>query len=262
MKAMLTQSEHSLSDLEPALLARGHEVLRWPLVRTVPLEPAALRSAANELSACRWLLFSSPAAVRAWREVPAEQSAEPGGRAPSGPLIGAVGPGTATALALAGLTPTLIGAGDAVSLAKLFVAHPLAAGPVGLPAGDRALDTLGRRLVACGHQVVTTVVYRTETLPAPLPAESSPGTGAPDVVLLASPSAVSALPARLAASSALVAIGRTTAAAVRATGRDCHVASAPTVEAVLEALLRAAGEKLAARRHHTRPAPEEKGVSR
>ena len=222
---MLTQSEHALLDLEPALLGMGHEVLRWPLIRTVPLAPPALRAAASRLRACRWLLFTSPAAVRAWCLRPT------GSTTPHDePLLGAVGPGTAAALKAAGLPALLTAEGDAVSLANAFLAHPLAAGPVGLPVGDRALDTVRDSLTAGGHEVVTAVVYRTETLPAPPPGKLSPP---PDVVFLASPSAVAELPAQLSANTTLVAIGSTTAAAVRATGRNCRLACAPTVNAAL-----------------------------
>lgn len=220
----MTQSEHALAGLEPALADLGHEVFRWPLVRTRPLEAAEVRAAAEPLQGCRWLLFTSPAAVRAWRESGLPLS--------GGPLLGAVGPGTAAALEAAGLTPDLVGGGDAASLAAAFLAHPLAADPVGLPAGDRALGTLRDALVASGHQVVTATLYRTETLAAPS-ARSLPA--APDAVLLASPSAVAALRGGLA-DAALIAIGPTTAAAVRATGRSCLQATEPTVEAVVACL--------------------------
>lgn len=229
MRVLLTQSERALTGLEGALRARGHDVLRWPLIRTAPLPDVELKRAVARLLACRWVLFSSPAAVRAWSRIrlPAAVAAR---------WYGAVGPGTAKTMSDAGLRPTLVGPGDAASLATGFLAQPLAADPVGLPLGDRSRDTLERALVAGGRRVVTSVVYRTETL-------TGPAHGDPDAVLLASPSAVAALPTSVAERAQLIALGPTTAAAVRATGRDCRVARAPTVTAVIASLEASASGK-------------------
>ena len=240
MRVWLTQSEHALAGLAPALAGLGHEVLRWPLVQTQSLDTAAVRAAAEPLLGCRWLLFTSPAAVRAWREAGLPlRSSPPTGSQVSGQLLGAVGPGTAAALEAAGATPDLVGDGDAASLAAMFLAQPQAAGPIGLPSGDRALSTLRDALEAGGHQVVTATVYRTETqaaLPSALPV-------APDVVLLASPSAVAGLPAGVAEPAVLIAIGATTAAAVRATGRGCLQAAEPTVAGVVKVVREVAGAR-------------------
>lgn len=243
MRVWLTQSQDALVGLEPALAGLGHEVLRWPLIGTVALEAAAVRTAAEPLLRCRWLLYTSPASVRAWHA---------SGLPPVGiQRIGAVGPGTAAALEAAGARPDLIGGGDAVSLAAAFLAHPHAAGPVGLPVGDRAFAHLRDALEAGGYQVVTAIVYRTETLAAP---EASRVRAAPDAVLFASPSAVTALSGTLSddltrslAAATFIAIGPTTAAALRATGRPCLQASAPTIEAVLACLRQLSADELGAR---------------
>lgn len=246
MRVWLTQSQHALEDLEPALTSLGHEVFRWPLVRTTALDPQGVRGAALALHGSRWLLFTSPTAVRAWSGA--------GLPLAEGPLLGAVGPGTAAALADAGAAPDVVGSGDAASLAAAFLAHPSVASPVGLPLGDRALSTLRDALEAGGHQVVTATLYRTEGLSAPA-AAALPAMA--DAVLLASPSAVSALYGTHSGGSAgareagpsgspvgdpadgspdepvIIAIGPTTAAAVRATGRRCLQAEEPTVAAVV-----------------------------
>lgn len=225
MRVLLTQSEHALGGLEPALLVLGHEVVRWPLIRTVPLADARARAQAGALGECRWLLFSSIAAVAAWVSSGQEPRA--------GQLYGAVGPGTAAALRAVGIIPTLVAGGDALSLAADFLAHPVATGPVGLPLGDRSSATLRVALEGCGYEVVTAVLYRTETLVPP--AFDSPASY-PDAVVLASPSAASALPAAIASHAVLVAIGDTTAAAVQACGGRCLSASSPTVAGVVESL--------------------------
>lgn len=226
MRILLTQSEHSLSGLEPALLALGHEVVRWPLIRTVPQTDAATGAHVGRLAACRWVLFSSIAAVESWA------ASRP--KAFGGQLYGAVGPGTAAAISAFGYTPTLVARGDARSLANEFLAHPQAAGPVGLPLGNRSSMTLPRRLERAGYEAVVAVTYRTELLAPP---EMHSVGDQPDAVVLASPSAASALPSALARSTLLVAIGETTAAALRASGRTCLCASTPTVAGVLERLM-------------------------
>src|SRR5690606_38022387 len=117
-----------------ALKRRGHEVYRWPLVATERVNPQALDTARSALRDCRWLLFTSPAAVGAYLSEAASPKAGIAGEV----IIGAVGPGTAAALAAAGVTPAIVADGTAASLAAAYLAHPRAGGVVGLPCGDLA----------------------------------------------------------------------------------------------------------------------------
>lgn len=221
MKIWLTQSAGALRELEPALRRRGYEVYRRPLIATRSASGEDLLTALATLRDCRWLLFTSPAAVTAFSSA---------GAMPSGDvLIGAVGAGTATALQAAGMTPEIVAQGDAASLAATFLTHPLAGGGVGWPSGDRALKTLPAALEAGGHKVVTATVYRTVTLDNPGSRRLCTDL---DVVFVASPSAAEALPDGLFKAT-VVAIGNTTAAALRARGKDCVQAGMPTVASIV-----------------------------
>jgi uroporphyrinogen-III synthase len=100
--------------------------------------------------------------------------------------------------------------------------------------GRRARPTLASALRAAGWEVRVATVYDTVTL-------SWRVQGPVDAVLLASPSAVEALPVAVAEGARLVAIGPTTGRAVRARGFDVRVAAAPTVAAVVAALTGVSG---------------------
>lgn len=222
MKVALTQSVGRLMGLEPALTARGYEVVRSPLIRTEPLLSAAVRERAAALLACPWLLFTSPAGVESWRalKLPLE-----GLRA----RLGAVGAKTAKVIAGCGGELALIGEpATAEGLAEAFLESPLAASPVGLPRGDRALPTLPVLLEKMGFAVRPVVIYRTRLLPWVA--------GEVQAVILASPSAVEALPEEVGVSATLIAIGPSTGAAIRELGWRCVQAARPEATAVLAAL--------------------------
>lgn len=228
MKIWLTQSSSAFTELQPALQQQGHEVYRRPLVATARVNPQALDAALSTLRDCRWLLFTSQAAVMAYRSVAALSATALS--AAGEVIVGAVGPGTAAALVAADMPPAIVADGTATSLAAAFLAHPLASGGVGLPCGDRALPTLSQALKAGGHRVVTAVVYHTVSLEPP----SEPGSlDDLDAVFVASPSAAQALPEDLPEVT-VVAIGATTAAAVKGRGRACYQATAPTVAALVD----------------------------
>ncbi|HEX7021386.1 MAG TPA: uroporphyrinogen-III synthase, partial [Trueperaceae bacterium] len=166
------------------------------------------------------LLFPSPAAVAAWAAL---------GLRWDGAHIGAVGTKTATALAEQGAVVTLVGEPQtAAGLAAAFVRHPAAAGPVGLPRGDRALPDLPDELRHAGYEVRPAVVYSSRTLPWQ--------GGDVEAVVLASPSAVAALPATIGKRAKLVALGPTTARAVTEAGWSCIRARTPEAPAVVAAI--------------------------
>lgn len=233
MRIALTQGEGRLERLGEELAARGHEVVRAPLVRTTPCLDGATRTAAEALTDCPWALFTSRSAVEAWTRLGLPLS-----DGPRTPALGAVGPGTAAALERAGGHVLLTGdPPDGAGLARTFLSHPGARGPVALPGGDRARPTLRRALQEAGLEVRPCVVYRTELLPWRV----SEGV---DAVVLASPSAAHALPAEVAGAAALVALGGTTATTLRRAGHAPAVAARPDADAVLEAvrsLARSAG---------------------
>lgn len=200
---ILTREPPDNQALASALLARGIEVVEYPCLatRVMPPDPGSLRPA----SQYRALAFTSRHAVVACAALLGEWSA-------AGLLLGAVGQGTAAALAVA--------AGRQADL----VADPPTGECLGclladrLTPGDRVLHLRGTRttgsmegpLLAAGILVEEAVVYESVT-PSLQPLQWSGHGGA--VAFFASPSAAEAfLRANPAlALEACVAIGSTTA---------------------------------------------------
>lgn len=222
---LLTHSEGRLEGLAAALSARGFSVTHHPLIRTEFLPPEAVRPSAEALLACDWLLFTSRTAVRAWAAL-----GLPLGR---GPNIGAVGTGTAAEVARSGGCVTLNAQPEsAQGLLETFVARVAPPARVGLPCGEAALPTLATGLAEAGFAVTQTHLYR--TTPRPLPDITA------DLIVLASPSAVAALPDVLSAKTQLIALGPSTHEAVQKRGWRATQAEAPTLEGVVGAVLAAA----------------------
>lgn len=235
----LTHSAGRLTSLPSNLRRRGFRVIHSGLIEVTPLSPGAIRTAAAPLLACPALLFASPGAVKAWLLA---------GLPLAGRLLGATGTGTAAALRAAGGEVSVVGRpSTAAGLAREFLEHPAARGPVALPRGDRALPTLPTLLTASGLEVRTAVVYRTAHRPWAV-------TEHVDVVVLASPSAVYALPERVASEALLVAIGPTTAEAAIRRGLRVTPATAPDVGGIVDAVARAV-ERSNARSNSVRPQP-------
>ncbi len=245
MRIVLTHSEGRFEGLAEALAKRGHEVTHRPLIVTRPRRSEDVAAEARALLALPWLLFTSRSAVEAFVGLGL------GWRSPEGaaPLVGAVGIKTASALRRAGVEPALVAERSprAEGLARVFLSDPRAAGPVGLPQGDRALPTLRRALEEAGLEVRPLVLY--ETVAQPLEGGGAAGAGTDavraegsasaegsadaELVVLASPSAAQALPDAVAERAALVAIGPTTAGALAERGLGCRQAAAPSVAGVL-----------------------------
>lgn len=232
-RVALTHSPGRLDDLASLLQAKGYEVVRRPLLQTVPRTDQRTRTEAQQLIALPWMLLTSRSTIEALLALdiqPTEPSSDEGPN-PARSEVGAVGPATAQAAEAAGWKVAVVGTPhDAEGLAKAFLAHPRARGPVGLPRGNRALDILDRRLSEAGFAVRPVVVYDTVTL-----AWSGE---AVEAVVLASPSAVEALPEEVARGGRLVTLGSTTAQAVRSRGWHCEEAAEPTPEATLAAVER------------------------
>lgn len=224
MRIALTQSEGRLTGLEPVLAACGHEVIRSPLIQTDPVLTSETREGAQALLTCPWLLFTSVSGVKAWHAL---------GLPFRGidTRLGTVGETTAAALRAYGGEVALVGEPqNAEGLAHAFLNHTDAASPVGLPQGNRSLPILKDRLEAHGFTTQPVIIYRTITL--------TWNAGQVDVVVLASPSAVRALPEEVGSCTTLVTLGPSTARAVQARGWQAEETQEPNAQAVLDTLQR------------------------
>lgn len=194
-------------------------MVRCPVVAEAPPpDPDALAAAAARLETYDWAVFASRRAVAA--VAGARQ-----GRWPSGLRTAAVGASTARALADAGAEPRPVVGPEAGALAlwrRLEHADVWPGRRVLAPTTPGGRRELTECLVAAGAWVDVVVAYRTVPRTPELVAREWT-TSSPDAVVLASPSAVSALAAAIGAEAlrrllAVVAIGPTTSAALSALG--------------------------------------------
>lgn len=226
--------------LRTELRARGLEVLETPSVRTEPLaDEGTLADSIRGLGPDDLLVLTSAAGVNA---VAAAMRG-----LPRRVRVAAVGPSSAASARAAGLDVVFVGAGDGRSLA---VGLPLPRGEVLLARSDRALRDLPELLRQRGARVREVVAYTTVVgleayrAAALLDAVARPGTSA----VITSPSALEGLLECVSAEHLrrlpLVAIGPSTAAAIRACLDVEPVVSASTstrdlVAAIVTALSRA-----------------------
>ena len=209
--------------------------MHHPLVTTKLLPQGAVRPSAEALLASDWLLFTSRSAVQAWAALGLPLVLGPHVR---GPKLGAVGARTAADLTeLGGHVALSAQPENARGLLETFVARVAPPARVGLPCGEGALPTLPDGLTGAGFSVTQAHLYRTVT-------QHFPNVAA-DLIVLASPSAVAALPEALEPGTQLVALGPSTCQAIRNRGWRATQAAAPTLRGVAEAVLTTAREPLA-----------------
>lgn len=229
MNVLLTHSEGRLEGLAEALSAQGFTVTHEPLVKTEVLPVYQARAAAERLFGAEWLLFTSRTAVKAWTTL----------GLPLGPYkIGAVGQKTAEAVAKAGGSVSLVAEpANAEGLLQAFLTRVSPPSRIGLPGGERALPTLSAGLSKAGFTVQKAVLYR--TTPQPLTQTDA------DLIVLASPSAVAALPKTLGRAQ-LVALGPSTQRAIEARGWHAAEARTPDALGAVQAVLTATTATLSA----------------
>lgn len=238
-RVVATTRDGSADDpLTLALRAEGADVRVWPTIATrEPADPEPFAAALRSLDEYDWIVFTSARAVDAVaHHVPTP---------PSGPRLAAVARATAAALERWGRAADLVGTGEgARGLLEAFAAHgPLSGARVLFPAASLARDTVERELSDRGARVERVEAYRTVEVPPDAERVRADLARGVDVVAFASPSAVrslaGALDGRLAEALAgceVVAIGPTTAAALREAGR-ARVELAPdtSVQALVDA---------------------------
>ena len=221
MKVLLTHAPGTLTDLQGRLEDQGHEVQHTPLIRIEPRLDDGTHRHAEALLDDPWILFTSRAAVKAWKalELPLV-----------GPRLGAVGRATKRSLEEAGGRVDVVGFPErAEGLAVAFMRHPHARGPVGLPQGSLARTTLADSLHDSGHTVHPVTLYDTHV-------KDWPEGLTPDVIVVASPSAASAVPDEMLRRCTLVAIGSMTGGAIMERGVMPVVATQPNTQGLYEAV--------------------------
>jgi uroporphyrinogen III methyltransferase/synthase len=204
VKVVVTRAAAQADTLVGRLEARGHEVVRCPLIRVDALGDEPL-----DVSGYDWVVVTSPNGA-------AELARRLAGRPPR---LAAIGPGTADALQEHGLAADLV---PRVSTQEGLLAE-LPPGRVLLAAAEGA-----RRLLVEQRGADFVALYRTVELRPPPPEG--------DVALVTSASAARAL-ARTGARLPVVAIGPQTAAEARAHGLEVvAVAASHDLDGLLEAV--------------------------
>jgi len=227
-----------------ALVARLHELgaatVELPVIEIG--EPAdggaALRAAAGRVGDYDWVAFTSANAVTRFFAALAAVGADT--RALGGRGVAAIGPGTADALAAAGVRADLVP--ERFVAESLLDAFPDGPGRILLPRAAVARDALPAGLERKGWRVDVVEAYRTAVgRPAP---EALAAAGAADAVTFTSSSTVTNYLAVAgdAVPPVVACIGPVTADTARAAGLHVDVVAAEhTIEGLVAALVEALG---------------------
>jgi uroporphyrinogen-III synthase len=249
-RIVVTRRAGQSSSLVSLLQDRGARVVEVPSIAIrAPQDTSALDAALRDLGRFQWLVFTSANAVEAVRARLAALEL-PGSLTSHGAKLASVGVATTTALRTAfpadrvALQPAQAFRGG--ELARVFAGEDLTGARVLVPCSSRARDEIALSLRALGAEVLPIVAYETvepQDLAERVVRCLDEGF---DLALFASPSAVEAFTqaagARIRGLPA-VAIGPTTAEAVRAAGLDLRgVADPSTAEGLVAAAERALSE--------------------
>ena len=237
--AVITRDVDGASPYEAALEALGFATLTMPVTRTAPPEDPDELVRAMERGGYRAIVCASARAAGAIIKAK--------GHTPI-PEVWAVGPATARVLAEAHLSPIVPeGVKDGASLARaILAAHPndLAHKHVLVPRAEEGRDELVQILRDAGVIVDDIVAYRTLPVAANDPAIAQGkqllANGQAAICCVFAPSQVAALNTLVgirAIRTQFVAIGDTTAAALRDAGaKRIAVAETPTPEGIAKAV--------------------------
>ncbi|MGE3402003.1 MAG: uroporphyrinogen-III C-methyltransferase [Vicinamibacterales bacterium] len=174
-RVLITRPRAQATELAARLAALGAEPVEAPMIRIVPPEDAApLRQAAGEPEAYDWIIFASSNAAEAFMAALLEGQRDV--RSLKGPLLCAVGSGTAETLARHGIKVDLVpdefrAEGIVAALAPL---GSLDGARVLLPKADIGRDVIADALRERGAQVTEVIAYRTVL-------DDAQGEGEPDV---------------------------------------------------------------------------------
>jgi len=236
---VVTRAREQASELSARLGALGAAVVELPAIRCVPNAFTL-----PDLTLYDWLMFTSANGVDAFFERGLAASGRDA-RALAGVSIGAIGPGTAAALARRGLRADLVP--ERFVAESLLEAFPEGSGRVLLARADAARDVLPEGLTAKGYDVDVLRVYRTEPVtPDPEVLERVRG-GVVDAITFTSSSTVDNFcdavgPIGSESQPHVVSIGPVTSASARARGLRVDAEAEPhTIDGLVDALVRVLG---------------------
>ncbi len=241
LRVLVTRSREQSAQIEALLQAEGAVPCLLPAIRFAPpRDGAPLAEAAREISRYDYALFTSANGVRSF--LAALSGAGDTGEGASRLRLFAVGRATAEALAKAGLhvedLPALKRGEGLAALLKERLSPGLRGIAIGPdPPDGELLAALG----ASGLSVQAIAAYRTVPGADPAEAQKLAAHGPPDAALFYSPSAVrgtlAAIEAAVLRRSRIVAVGPTTAKALREAGLPpAAVAAQPSDKDVVETL--------------------------
>ena len=235
-RILVTRPRDRAGALSDRLRALGADVWEYPCIETRPIWPCpAMTAALEHLENYRWLVFTSPAGVAAFRRVLQEMKKD--GRYLSGVQLAAIGSGTARALADMGLIADYVPpVYDAAHLGEDLPAEGkvlILRAETGSPALTAAL---ARRAIPYDDIPVYRTVYenpRSEQLRSALEAGEVP------FVTFTSASTVKGLLATVGADADLsrvtaLCIGEQTAAEARKHNMTIKIAAQATIDALVE----------------------------
>jgi uroporphyrinogen-III synthase len=247
-RVLVTRPRERARELCFLLEDEGAEVIALPLLELLPPEDERpLRSAAEQIHQYAWIAFASPSAVRAL--VGAAQQAGTLDRLAK-LKVAVVGPGTGTEVEAHGLTVAKTATvNTGAGLAQALLGAVGVDEQVLLPAAQQGRPELEDGLRRAGIRVARVVAYRSEQRPVDKATLEALASNPPEVLLFASPRAVTAFFELLVSTdtsrlkhSKFVAIGPTTASALTRLGVTvAAVAERPTSEALVDAAVRAVG---------------------
>ena len=242
-RIIVTRAREQASGLVERLHALGAATVELPVIEIG--EPAdggaALREAARRVGDYDWVAFTSANAVTRFFAALGEVGSDT--RALGGRRVAAIGPGTADALAAAGVRADLVP--ERFVAESLLDAFPAGPGRVLLPRAAVARDALPAGLTDRGFAVDVVEAYRTAVgRPAP---EALAAAATAHAVTFTSSSTVTnylAVAGDLPVPPVVACIGPVTADTARANGLTVDVVAAEhTIEGLVDALVGALGPK-------------------
>ncbi len=233
-RVLVTRASGQAWSLADLLAERGADPVVHPTIRIVPQNVDVLDEAIGRLGRYTWLLFTSANGVRIfWKRL---EAAGKDARALGKAKVGAIGPGTAAALAERGVRADFVPS-DFVAEAILEEIGDVAGERFLLPRAEGARKLLVDRLREMGAEVDEVKIYRAEPVLDPPPLDV-------DWVTFTSPSTVKGFVESLEANglspapgAKVACIGPITAQAARDLGLPVDaVAEVHTIEGLVEAV--------------------------